>query len=176
MNVTLVAKRYGKALFEVAQGHSLLPQVGADLQLVSESLANEDIANWLSHPATLAESKKAIITQNFPSIQTITKNFLFLLVDEGRENELTGIASEYRRLALEASGMAEAIVTTASPMKNNEKAELVQTFAEMIGKKLVIQEQVDSNILGGVVVQVGDRLYDGSLKTKLLRFQERLNA
>jgi F-type H+-transporting ATPase subunit delta len=150
--------------------------VGADLELVVESLANSEIDKWLSHPATPLVRKKAILENSFATVQPITKNFLFLLVDEGRESELTGIAKEYRSRALEASGMAEAIVTTAYSMKSSEKAELVRAFSEIVGKKLVIQEKIDSDILGGVIVQVGDRLYDGSLKTKLLRFQERLNA
>ncbi|WP_028776582.1 F0F1 ATP synthase subunit delta [Shimazuella kribbensis] len=176
MSNSLVAKRYGRALFEVAQGHSLLQEVEADLKLVLESLTSSDIAKWLSHPATSAERKKAILENSFATVSAMTKNFLFLLVDEGRENELAGIVAEYRKLALEASNMAEAIVTTAYSMTTSEKAELITTFSKIIGKKLVIEEQVDSDILGGVIVQVGDRLYDGSLKTKLLRFQERLNA
>jgi F-type H+-transporting ATPase subunit delta len=176
MSVSLVAKRYGKALFEVAQKHGLLQEIGADLQLILESLASSDISKWLSHPATSSERKKAILENSFADVQPLTKNFLYLLVDERRENELNGIASEFKKLALEATGMAEAIVTTAYPMSSSEKAELVTTFAEIIGKKLVMEERVDSDILGGVIVQVGDRLYDGSLKTKLLRFQERLNA
>lgn len=176
MNVSIVAKRYGKALFEVAQGHHLLREVENDLKLVSETLANSSISKWLAHPTVRPEQKKAVFEENFPAIQTITRNFLFLLVDEGRENEIAGIFSEYRRLAFEASGLAEALVTTAYPMTSSEKAELVSTFGRIIGKKLVLKEQVDSDILGGVIVQVGDRLFDGSLKTKLLRFQERLNA
>lgn len=176
MSMSLVAKRYGKALFEVAQKHGLLQEVGADLQLILDSLASSDISKWLSHPATSTERKKAILENSFAEVQSLTKNFLFLIVDEKRENELTKIASEYKKLALEATGMAEAVVTTAYPMTSSEKAELVTTFAEIIGKKLVIDERVNSDILGGVIVQVGDRLYDGSLKTKLLRFQERLNA
>lgn len=176
MSVSLVAKRYGKALFEVAQEHGLLQEIGADLQLILKSIASSDITKWLSHPATSLKRKKAILENSFAEVQPLTKNFLFLLVDERRENELTGIAAEYKKLALEATGMAEAAVTTAFPLTATEKAELVATFAEIIGKKLVIEERVDSDILGGVIVQVGDRLYDGSLKTKLLRFQERLNA
>jgi F-type H+-transporting ATPase subunit delta len=176
MSTSLVAKRYGKALFEVAQKHGLLQEIGADLQLILDSLSNSDITKWLSHPATSTERKKAILENSFAEVQLLTKNFLYLLVDEKRENELTGIAAEYRKLAFEASGMAEAVVTTAYPMTSSEKAELVTTFSKIIGKQLVIDERVDSDILGGVIVQVGDRLYDGSLKTKLLRFQERLNA
>lgn len=176
MSMSLVAKRYGKALFEVAQKHGLLQEIGADLQLILDSLSSSDITKWLSHPATSTERKKAILENSFSEVQPLTKNFLYLLVDERRENELTEIASEYKKLAFEATGMAEALVTTAYPMTSSEKAELVTTFAEIIGKKLVINERVDSDILGGVIVQVGDRLYDGSLKTKLLRFEERLNA
>jgi F-type H+-transporting ATPase subunit delta len=176
MSTSLVAKRYGKALFEVAQAHALLKEIGEDLQLITGSLANSDITKWLSHPATPVERKKAILDNSFPEIQQLTKNFLYLLVDEGREDELSGIAADYRERALDALGMVEAVVTTAFPMTNDEKEEVVATFTKIVGKKLVIEERVDSDLLGGVIVQVGDRLYDGSLRTKLRRFQERLNA
>jgi F-type H+-transporting ATPase subunit delta len=177
MSSSLVAKRYGRALFEVAQGKKLLTEVENDLQLITETIGNTPSINeWLAHPAVSNAHKKAILTNHFAEIQEITKNFLFLLVDEGREGELVGIAAEYRRLAMESAGLAEAVVTTAFPMASSEKAELVRTFGPITGKKLVLVERVDSDILGGVIVQVGDRLYDGSLKTKLRRFQERLNA
>jgi F-type H+-transporting ATPase subunit delta len=177
MNISIVAKRYGKALFEVAQGKNLLTDVENDLQLIAESIENSSfIVDWLSHPAVQLEQKKAVFQDSFPNIQPVTKNFLFLLIDERREGELASIATEYHFLAFEAAGLAEAVVTTAFPMTSNEKEELVNTFEPIVDKKLVLEEQVDPDILGGVIVQVGDRLYDGSLRTKLLRFQERLNA
>jgi F-type H+-transporting ATPase subunit delta len=98
------------------------------------------------------------------------------LADRRREGIIADIYADFKSLADEARGVAEATVTTAFPLSDEEKEQLVQVFQPMIGKKIRITEKVDSDILGGVIVQVGDKLYDGSLKTKLIRFQERLKG
>jgi F-type H+-transporting ATPase subunit delta len=68
------------------------------------------------------------------------------------------------------------VVTTAFPLTEEDRKALVKAFESIVGKKIRVTEKVDSDILGGVLVQVGDRLYDGSLRTKLIRFQERLKG
>jgi F-type H+-transporting ATPase subunit delta len=106
----------------------------------------------------------------------MTLNFLFLLADRGREVYLEEIFAEYKRLSNEEKGIAEAVVTSATPLDEEDKQQLIEIFQQLIGKKLLVKNVVDSDILGGVIVQIGDRLYDGSLRTKLIRFQERLKG
>jgi F-type H+-transporting ATPase subunit delta len=84
------------------------------------------------------------------------------------------ILKEYKHFANEARGVAEAEVISAFPLSEKDKEILVATFQKLIGKTIQINSKVDSDLLGGVVVRIGDRLYDGSLRTKLVRFQERL--
>lgn len=175
MKGTAIAKRYAIALFEVAKEKNCLDQVENDLKQVLEVWkAVPELRDWVTDPTTEAEKKKEVFTKVFSDVNQYTKNLLFLLADRKRESELEAIVEEYHRLANEEKGYVDAIVTTAYPLTKESREKLIKTFEPVIGKKLNIQEKVDSEILGGVIVQVGDRLYDGSLKTKLLRFQEQL--
>jgi F-type H+-transporting ATPase subunit delta len=172
-----VAKRYAKALFEIALERNLLDEVEKELQLVVDAFsALPTLREWLSHPKTGISQKKDLFSSVFSHLSEITLNLLFLLTDRHRENEIEDIAHEYKALANEEKGIAEAVVTSAYPLSEQDKKELVATFQKLIGKTIHITEVVDSDILGGVIVRIGDRLYDGSLKTKLIRFQERLKS
>ena len=84
--------------------------------------------------------------------------------------DCTGVQQTGRR----RPGIQEAVVTSAVPLSEQEKEQLAAVFEERLGKKLRIVNVVDSDLLGGLIVQIGDRLYDGSLKTKLTRFRRQL--
>jgi F-type H+-transporting ATPase subunit delta len=175
MSGSVVAKRYAKALFEVAAEKKCLDRVEQDLQKVAATFAaSPELAMWVGHPATTAAQKQEVFDKLFADVNEYTKNFLYVLADRRREGIIPEVAAEYKHLANETRGIAEAVVTTAFPLTDENKAEIVKTFEPIIGKKIQITEKVDSDILGGVIVRVGDRLYDGSLKTKLARFQDRL--
>jgi F-type H+-transporting ATPase subunit delta len=174
---SVVAKRYAKALFEVASEHGALDQVQKDLDRVVETFsAAPELVDWLNHPATDAEKKKEMFSRIFEGLHRYTLNLLYILADRRREAIVPEIVAEYKRLADEHRGVAEAVVTTAFPLSEEDRKALVKAFELIVGKKIRVTEKVDSDILGGVLVQVGDRLYDGSLRTKLIRFQERLKG
>lgn len=177
MNQSIVAKRYAKALFEVALEKKLLDVVEKDLTVVVEALStNRELIDWLNHPMTDATMKKKMFASVFAQLNEITRNLLFLLADRHRELILSEVHAIYKRLVNEEKGIAEAIVITAFPLSDEDKQQLVARFQPIVGKELQLVEKVDSDILGGVIVQVGDRLYDGSLRTSLSRFQERLKG
>jgi len=177
MSGSTVAKRYAKALFEVASEQNCLDQVEKDLQQVVDTFAAApELKTWIQHPRTEIGKKKEVFAKVFAGVNDYTKNLLFVLADRKRENILEDIAHEYKRLANEARGIVEAVVTSAFPLTEEDRKQLIAAFEPIIGKKISIHEKVDSDILGGVIVQVGDRLYDGSLKTKLTRFKERLSG
>lgn len=177
MSGAAVAKRYAKALFEVASEKQLLDTIELDLKLVTDTFsATPELVTWLAHPATDPAKKKELFSSVFKNVHGITQNLLFLLADRRRENIIDEIAEEFTSLSYAAKGLAQAVVTSALPLSEEDKQKLIATFQPIIGKTLQLTEVVDSNLLGGVVVQIGDRLYDGSLKTKLLRFQERLKG
>lgn len=175
MSGSIVAKRYANALYQVAYEQNLIDQVGADLVLISETLRKTpEFQNWLSLPNVGIESKKELIGSVLSDIQAITKNFFFVLIDSHRENIITDVVNEYIEIADEGKGIVEVLVTSATPLSIEDKTNVTKTFHEKLGKKIRLKENVDASILGGMVVQVKDHLYDGSLKNKLDRFQTKL--
>ncbi|MGC5324978.1 F0F1 ATP synthase subunit delta [Brevibacillus sp. SYSU BS000544] len=171
-----VSKRYARALFEVAKERGLIDSIEVELKSVVEAVnQNAELTKILMHPHIPAEDKKQLIKDVFQAqVADETLNFIGVLIDNGRESELTSIAASYVGLANEERGIADAVVTTAKPLNQEEEAQLADRFGKLINKTLRIQTVVDPSIMGGVVVKIGDRLYDGSIKRKLEHFAHQL--
>jgi F-type H+-transporting ATPase subunit delta len=171
-----VAKRYARALFEVANERGKIDQIEAELKAVVEAVKqNAELSKILLHPHIAADAKKSLVNELFQAhVGEETQNLLGLLIENGRESSLADILHAYVQLANEARGIADAVVTSAKPLTEEEQAHLAEKFGSMLNKKLRIQTVVDPSILGGIIVKIGDRLYDGSVKTKLERFAHQI--
>lgn len=171
-----IAKNYAKALFEVASERGTIDTVEQELARIVEVInSDEDLRKVLMHPHIPLEAKKKLVLQLFDGqLSEMTANFLNLIVDRHREDFLDAIFENFVMLANEARGIAEATVTTAKELSAEELEQLTQKFGKLLNKKLRIKTKVNPEILGGVVVRIGDRLYDGSISGKLARFQQRL--
>ncbi|PTM56753.1 F0F1 ATP synthase subunit delta [Desmospora activa] len=171
--MSIVANRYAKALFETASEKGELESVEREIVAVAAVFhENADLRKWLEHPKVTVEEKKNLFAKLFPELSLLTRNLLHLLVERRRELEVEGIAATYQRLTMERRGVVEAEVVSAVPLAEADEQELIAAFQKRIGKTIQIKNRVDSDILGGVIVKIGDRLYDGSLKTKLDRFHK----
>ncbi len=171
-----VGKRYARALFEVTRERGSIDKVESELKSVVDAIdQNAELTQILAHPQIAAEAKKQLVADLFQAhVAAETLNFLQVLIDNNRDSDLAGIVSEYVQLANEERGIADAVVTTAKALNEEEKAQLVETFGKLLNKTLRVQTVVDPAILGGVVVRIGDRLYDGSIKSKLEHFAHQL--
>ncbi|USG65409.1 F0F1 ATP synthase subunit delta [Brevibacillus ruminantium] len=167
-----VGKRYARALFEVASERGKIDQVEADLGAVVQAVEqNADLSKILLHPHIAAGAKQSLVDDLFKShISEEVHNFLTVLIENGREAQVALIHQAFVKLANEARGIADAVVTSAHPLSAEEQAELADKFGQRLNKKLRVTNVVDASILGGIVIQIGDRLYDGSMKTKLELF------
>ncbi|OYD08008.1 F0F1 ATP synthase subunit delta [Paludifilum halophilum] len=175
MSQTIVAKRYARALFQAASERKKTAEVGKEWSEVAAAVnASKELRAWLADSVVTADQKKEVLHQLFPKLSELPRNLLFLLIDRRREGLIQRIETEYTALVHESEGVAEAEVITAQPLKKKEEKELAKVFQQRIGKKLVITNRVDAEILGGIIVKVGDRLYDGSLSGKLDRFRKQL--
>ncbi|EGL81795.1 ATP synthase F1, delta subunit [Caldalkalibacillus thermarum TA2.A1] len=172
-----VAKRYAKALFEVAKEREELDKIEQDLQYTDQVLREHpDLVRFLTHPLVKKETKKELIGTVFAEqLSPTTLSLLRLLVDRERENELSGIATYFVRLANEVRGLVDVVVTTATPLLPEKQEVLRQQLARMTGKKVRLHFVVDEGVLGGITVKIGDLIYDGTVRGKLSRF-ERLIA
>jgi F-type H+-transporting ATPase subunit delta len=176
MTGSIVAKRYALALFQIAQEQKILDQVGEELRVVKEVLFyNADIKAVLKSPKLSKDKKKEILGQAFASFNTYVLNTLLLMLDRHRQDEIIAVADEFIELVNDEKGIVEADVYSVRPLTEEEREVLSSTFAAKIDKKsLQIENIVDSDLLGGVKIRIGNRIYDGSLRGKLDRLERKL--
>lgn len=171
-----VAKRYARALFEVAKESQQLDAIEQELQLIEQVFHdNPDFLKLIKHPSVQQQAKKQEIKAIFGGkVSETMLRFLYILVDSDREEELDDIKSYYTGLANKERGLVDAVVTTVEPLSDEKAQALEQTFSELSNKKVRLQNVIDNRILGGIMVKIGDRIYDGSVKGKLVRFERKL--
>ncbi|MFD0590602.1 F0F1 ATP synthase subunit delta [Paenibacillus sp. GCM10027627] len=175
---TVVAKRYAKALFELASAASQVSEVEAQLKLVAEALKQDaEIEKFLSLPSVAPENKIAALKAAFGgNVSELVLNTLQVIVARGRQGIIGDVYEAYTKIAGEALGQAHATIYSAKLLNDEELANVVTQFGSITGKKIIAQQMVEPALLGGIQVRIGDRLYDGSLSGKLDRLQKTLNS
>ena len=174
----LVAKRYAEALFEVAKEKQLLEQVRQDLALTDKVIANtEGFMNFFLHPQIDSKRKKEIINQSFAdNLSLISKNLLFQLIDNHRMEFIEEILNFYVKLVNEALGVIEVQAITSSELSSEDKEKISQALQVKFNKEIRLNTQIDPAIIGGMIIKVGDRVYDGSIKKQLKVLSRSLTA
>jgi len=176
MSSGVVAKRYAVALFQLAKEQQSLEQTEAELRVVKQVFSsNQDLQAVLTNPKISVVKKKELITAAFSAFSKHVLNTLYLLVDRHRETVAVAMADQFIELANEERGIAEAKVYSVRPLTEEEKVNLSSAFAKKVGKSsLRIENIVDSSIIGGVKIRIGNRIYDGSIHGKLQRLEREL--
>lgn len=168
-----LAIKYAQALYELAAEKSMLSEAEQQLKELEQALtAYSDLATLLYHPRVDAKAKKAVLTQVFDGeLADFVQRFLLLLIDKRRETILPVIFTEFQRLLNEARNMIEVDVITALPLDDAEHKALAEKLGIVTGKNVILKTKIDPSILGGVIVQIGDKLIDGSVARQLKTLQ-----
>jgi F-type H+-transporting ATPase subunit delta len=176
MSDIVVAKRYAKALFEVAKEKGSISQVEEELKAVAGAISgNVDLQKFLNHPGVDNKVKKDLLKQIFAGkVSEPVWNMLQVLIDKGREDIVPALVHDYVKIANEAQGLANATVYSAFPLSENQIADIAAHFKKITGKTLRVETAIDPKLLGGIQVRIGDRLYDGSISGKLSRLAKSL--
>ncbi|WP_028608300.1 F0F1 ATP synthase subunit delta [Paenibacillus harenae] len=171
---TVVAKRYAKALFELAAQQQLVSEVEAQLKLIVETLEqDEDVLKFLSLPNIDTDKKIALLKTAFGDrVSVLVLNTVELLITRGREDVIAEVYEAFVKIAGEALGQAHATVYAAKALTDEELAGVAAEFGQLTGKTIIAEQIVEPSLLGGMQVRIGDRLYDGSLSGKLERLQK----
>jgi len=164
-----LATKYAKAIYELAAESHMLDKVETQLRLVESTLNTySDLSTLIYHPRVLAQAKKETLTKIFgQDLTDIVLKFLLLLVDKRRETVLPAIIREYVILANEARNIVEAEVTTTIPLDSHQQTALINKLSLVTGKTIVLKTQINKAIIGGIIVQIGDKLIDGSITRQL---------
>jgi F-type H+-transporting ATPase subunit delta len=171
---TAAARRYARAVFELATEEGQVAEWGRRVAKVSDLLSNPEVAAVLTNPTIPINLRMELISAAPHELDPEATNLARLLIESNRVEEVRGVAEDYEALADAAAGRVRATVTTAVELAPEERDRLAQQLSERLGKEVRIEVVVDERILGGLKLQYGDRLIDASLATKLQQLRRRL--
>ena len=174
-----LARRYARALLALGeQGKSTtLDRLGREIGDLAKAMTNSsELAETLSHPAFPRQERRKILEAILRRLGASgpTKNFTFLLLDRDRLAIIPDVSRELSAMIDHKLGRTSAAVTSATQLSPAQLAKLKQTLESISGKTVELSATEDPALLGGVVAQVGDMLYDGSLRTQLERIRTTL--
>ncbi|MBK8253876.1 MAG: F0F1 ATP synthase subunit delta [Polyangiaceae bacterium] len=177
MSYEAIARRYAQAVFELGKESGQLGAVLKQLTALAEVLSgSEELRAVLGNPLVDDASKEAILIEvsgRLGSNETATRA-LRVLAQNGRLMALPDIARVLARLADEDSRTLRATVTSAAALSDSYRSKLRAELEKVTGQKVEMVTRVDAGLIAGVVVQIGDRVIDGSARAKLQRFREGL--
>jgi len=171
-----VARRYARALFELAQEKGLLEQTQRELELVVHMYESNSYLRGFMNDVMIAPSRKREVLKNTleGKVSPLMLNFLYVVVQKRREPYLPSIYRAFQDLANEALGVVEVEVRSAVPLAEETARNLEARLTAKLGKRVKLSTQVAPELIGGLAVRVGDTLMDGSVRTRLRRMHERL--
>ena len=171
------ARRYAKALFGIAREDGTVQETGRELAALAHLLETSSaLRNALFRPLFPVAERRAVlraVAERLGADQTLHRFYSFL-IDQRRLVDFAAIRSEFERLAAEAEGRTEARIRSARPLDEPARARLVRALSERTGRQVNVTVEVDPELIGGVVAQVGDLVFDGSLRTQLEQLRANL--
>jgi F-type H+-transporting ATPase subunit delta len=159
---------YGTALFEAASDVGRAAEIEHDLVAIREALeSSAELRRILYNPAFPARGKKAILLDLATGADPLARNFLQVLIDNGRLSELVDATEVLSARVREAEKHLQVELTTAVPVGNDEADRLRERLAEASGKDVTLSRRVDPAVVGGIVLRIGDNLIDASVRGRL---------
>lgn len=171
-----VGKRYAQAAFELAlDGGGDLARWRSDLNDMAQVLAESQVAPLLNDSRIALDRRQAMVDRVL-EVQPLIRNLAKVLIARGRAVDARAVADAFNRLADEHEGLAHAQVTTAVDLSPAQVADIERRLGSALGKRVQARTAVDPALLGGVVVRVGDKLVDGSVRTRLRQLRRELEG
>jgi F-type H+-transporting ATPase subunit delta len=171
------ARRYAEAAFQLAMRDDALDAYADGLDLAVRMLASDAARDIVRNPARpLRERLEFVNGMLQPRVPEPVLKLVGLLVQRGRVDQLPRIAGDYHRLLNTQRSVVEALATSAMPLTADETEALQRKVAQMTGRTVDLRVAVDESLIGGLIVRVGDTLYDASVRGRLERLRDRLVA
>ena len=171
---TAAARRYARAVFELAQDAGEVREWTERLAVLRDVLSDEQVIAALTNPTIPTERRMELISAAPHAFDPEATNLARLLIETNRVGEITGIAEEFERLSDVAAGRVRATVTTAVELAPAERDRVSAELSKRLGKEVRLDVIVDAEILGGLKLQYGDHLVDASVATQLQQLRRRL--
>ena len=168
----LSPRRYAQAVFQIAAESDELDQWQSDLETLSTALQDAELARFMDAPQVPMTAKTDAVNQTFgASVGPLAVNLALLLGSRGAASLLPGVTEEYGRLLDAHRGVAQAEVTSAVPLDDEQLRRVTEILEGVVDAKVRVWAHVEPAIVGGLVARVGDRVIDGSVRTRLDRMR-----
>lgn len=174
---TRIAKRYSRALFEIAKEAGRIDEYRRDLEVVDSLFATSDaVRAGLTSVVASFDQKTAILDAVIESagLDKTVGNFLKVLLDAGKMPVLPQVAAEYAAMADEATGKVRGEVAAPSALEAAEVERIAAALSKALGKQVILESREDAALIGGVVARVGNLVFDASVRTQIQRMKESL--
>ncbi|UCG38078.1 MAG: ATP synthase F1 subunit delta [bacterium] len=174
----VLARRYAKAIIDLAVEADLLAEIGEDLNTIAGLFARSpELVNVFSDPTYGADAKEKVLAGVLEKggVQDLTMRFIGVLLRKNRILGIGQIASAYRDFADQMSNRIRARVVSAVELQEDEVARMKKVLSDMSGKDVILEMEVDPSLLGGVVAYMGSQVFDGSLKNQLVQIKDTLS-
>jgi F-type H+-transporting ATPase subunit delta len=173
--VSVVHRTYARALFEAARGKGRLDQVREGFEDFVETVRQvPELRDALRNPQVTPRAKAAAIEAILGEGEELLRNFVSLLAEKGRIVELDEIQREFERLVAVAQGQLDVELTTAFELSDEEARSIVSQIERSSGRTVEVTRRVDPDLIGGIVLRVGSRLVDASVRGRLERLRREL--
>lgn len=177
--MSVVGRRYAKALLELAQEQGKAKQVTKDIGALSEAWkASAELRDIITNPVVPKAVLRATIDAIMDRLGTskLLRNTVGLLADRGRLGHLEDVLDAFNELAEAQSGRVRAEVISAKPLSDAYYSRLQDKLQRATGREIVLVKRQDPSLIGGVVTRIGDSVFDGSLSNRLSELKETLLA
>jgi len=171
-----ISRRYAKALLAIGVEQRDFEKLGTELAKFAALMKNQDLNETLENPSYPLSKRKAVLEaliQRVGASKTM-RNFLLLLLDRGRTGYIPSISREYQVMADDHAGRIRAEVATATPLDPASVTRLKTALEKKTGKKVILEQKTDAELIAGTVTTIGSMVYDGSIRTRLQQMRQTL--
>jgi F-type H+-transporting ATPase subunit delta len=172
---TISARRHAQAVFEIALEKNELGKWKSDLENIAGTLKDPELSTLLENPKIPFSQKAGLLRGVLTEISPLAMNLVGFLVTKNRLKILGDLVAEYKHMLDTYYGREQAEVITAVSLSEDEKERLRKKLSEISNKDIILAAQVDPDIEGGLVAKIGDKLIDGSVRTKLQELRRGLS-
>lgn len=177
MSISAISKRYAKALVNLGAEADAVEQYSQELSQFSSVLTQEATLRLLLESPTYDIAKKTTILSELTDAFKFSdgmKKFLGLLLEKDRLRFISQIATDYRGLADERSGVLRATITSAAELEQAQADAIKTGLEKQTGKTVELKIDADAAMIGGIKVEIAGKVFDGSVKTQLKRIKDTL--
>lgn len=174
--MSVVGDRYAESLFDLAKEENQVTQYLDDIKLVGEVLDSDpQIVQFFNHVLIENDKKIQLLDQSFKgNVDQYVLNFLKLLVQSRRIRYIDDIVKSYTNLSNQYLGIEEGVIYTPYELTDQQIQDIEKAISQKENKKVTLKVSIDPSLLGGIKVQIANRIYDGTIKNKVEMLKKEL--